>query len=387
VIPSIDELPASVWDSCANPQGAEYNPFISHAFFLALEKSGSVTVRRGWQPSHIVVEDSDKQVVGVTPAYVKVHSQGEYVFDHPWVHALHRAGFHYYPKLQVAVPFTPVTGARLLVRSGSDSNRQRVARQLLQACMAIANHPQRPLSSAHITFMPEQQWHLAAGCGWLQRTDCQFHWKNQGYGNFEDFLVNLSSKKRKNFRRERREALAADITIEWLSGTDIKEWHWDAFFKFYMETGSRKWGSPYLTRSFFSMVGESMAADILLVLCRRNGRFIAGALHFIGSQALYGRNWGCIEHHRFLHFEACYYQAIDFAIARGLQRVEAGAQGMHKLIRGYEPRPTFSAHWFVNADINRALSGYLEQERSDMEEYAERLSAHVPFKAGSKNVE
>ena len=376
ILDNVCELSAQDWDRCANPGGAApTNPFLRHAFFDALEQSNSAVARTGWQPFHVVLEEAD-EVLGVVPMYLKGHSQGEYVFDYSWADAWERAGGSYYPKLQASVPFTPATGRRLLARAGTD--QQEIERQLLAACVQIGN--QVEVSSLHFTFMPEAQWQLAGESGLLQRMDQQYHWFNRGYRNFDEFLAELSSKKRKNLRRERREALANDITVEWVTGNDLTESHWDAFYTFYMDTGSRKWGSPYLTREFFSLISRTMADQTLLILCRRNGRYIAGALNFIGSETLFGRNWGAIEDHRFLHFETCYYQAIDFAIAHGLRSVEAGAQGQHKVARGYVPKATYSAHWIRDAGFREAVERFLEDERGYVKSDIEYLARHTPFK-------
>jgi len=315
-------------------------------------------------------------VAGIVPCYLKSHSQGEYVFDRGWADAFERAGGSYYPKLQASVPFTPATGPRLLVRQGFDAGsiREALAAGLLGLCEATG------ASSVHVTFAREDEWKFLAENGFLQRTDQQFHWHNEGYASFEDFLGSLNSRHRKAIRRERREALSEGITIHRLTGSDLTEEAWDAFFDFYMETGSRKWGRPYLTRSFFSMIGETMAKDVLLLMARRNGRWIAGAINFIGSDALFGRNWGAIEHHPFLHFEVCYYQAIEFAIEHGLTRVEAGAQGEHKIARGYLPQTTYSAHYIVDADLRRAVREYLGRERRYVAEAARELSEAGPFR-------
>jgi uncharacterized protein len=375
ILKSLNEIGADDWNACANPPGLPHNPFLRHEFLLALERSGSAVARTGWQPFHLALRDDAATLVGLVPMYLKSHSQGEYVFDHAWADAWHRAGGRYYPKLQVSVPFTPATGRRLLSRDAAESTDQ----ALLAACVEVANRV--GVSSLHLTFLPESQWQLAGRLGCLQRMDQQFHWQNAGYASFDAFLSDLASKKRKNLKRERRDALADGIAIDWLSGGDLRESHWDAFYRFYQDTGSRKWGSPYLTREFFSLISESMAEDILLILCRRDGRYIAGALNFIGGDALYGRNWGCIEDHRFLHFEACYYQAIDFAISRGLERVEAGAQGGHKVARGYRPRPTYSAHWIADAGFRQAVADYLERERAYVREDIAHVAAHGPFRS------
>jgi hypothetical protein len=375
VLDSIDDIDADRWNACANPPSLPRNPFLRHEFLKALEDSQSAVARTGWQPFHLVLEEHG-EVEGVVPMYLKGHSRGEYVFDYAWADAWHRAGGRYYPKLQVSVPFTPATGRRLLARDADPDTE----RALLAACAQVAEQTQ--VSSLHVTFMPEAQWRLAGEQGYLQRMDQQFHWLNSGYGSFDDFLADLASKKRKNLKRERREAVAAGIDIEWLTGPDLTEAHWDAFYEFYVDTGSRKWGSPYLTRRFFSLVAEAMAEDILLILCRRGSRYIAGALNFIGGDTLFGRNWGCIEDHRFLHFEACYYQAIDFAIHRGLKKVEAGAQGSHKVARGYLPHPTYSAHWIGDAGFRAAVADYLERERAYVRDEIEYVEGHSPFRAG-----
>ncbi len=372
LIERIAEVPAMTWDALANPPSREFNPFVSHAFLKALEDSGSVGADTGWRPTHALLE-ADGTVVGVAPMYLKAHSYGEYVFDHQWAEAFQRAGGRYYPKLQVAVPFTPVSGPRLLVGSNEEARIP-----LAQALMKFAEGMRT--SSLHITFPDAAEWQALHALGFLQRTDQQFHWENHGYATFDAFLTALSSIKRKNLRRERVEALASGITVEWLVGHDITEAHWDTFFEFYMDTGSRKWGTPYLTREFFSRVGAAMPDQILLVMAKRSGCYIAGALNFIGSHALYGRNWGAIEHHRFLHFELCYYQAIDFAIAKGLARVEAGAQGAHKLARGYMPAQTYSLHWIAHSGLRKAVDHYLREERRAVAEEIEALSEHGPFR-------
>jgi predicted N-acyltransferase len=379
ILHDIDEIPADLWNRCANPgNDLAHDPFLRHEFLSALEASGSACAQTGWQPFHLVLEEAER-TLGVVPMYVKGHSQGEYVFDASWADAWHRAGGDYYPKLQISVPFTPATGRRVLAADAGRNARTDTEQALLGACAQIAQ--QIKVSSAHLTFMPERQWHLAGEVGYVQRMDQQYHWHNPGYASFDEFLGDLSSKKRKNLRRERRDAIAPGIDIEWLTGSDLTELHWDAFYRFYIDTGSRKWGVPYLTREFFSLVTASMAEDILLILCKRNGRYIAGALNFIGGDALFGRNWGCIEHHPFLHFETCYYQAIDFAIHRGLKRVEAGAQGDHKVARGYLPTATYSAHWICDPGFRNAVAKYLEEEREYVRQDIEHLEERSPFKS------
>ena len=380
ILQDIGAIDACAWNRCANPKGGEYNPFLDHRFLHALEASGSVCADTGWQPFHVVLSPHDGSVdeaIGVVPMYLKSHSRGEFVFDAGWADAFYRAGGRYYPKLQVSIPFTPATGRRLLTAIPDDAETED---QLLAAAVTVAK--QIEVSSIHLTFLPEAQWRRAVGAGCLQRVDTQFHWLNDNYATFDDFLAQLSSKKRKNIRRERRDALANDITIEWLTGT-ITEAQWDAFYEFYLDTGSRKWGTPYLNREFFSRIGETMGENILLIMCKRAGRHIAGAINFIGDAALFGRNWGCIEDHRFLHFEACYYQAIDFAIERGLERVEAGAQGSHKLARGYMPKPTYSAHWIRDPRLRDAVDRYLNDERRYVKrDIAYVEERHSPFRQG-----
>ncbi len=309
--------------------------------------------------------------------YLKSHSQGEYVFDYAWADAFERAGGRYYPKMQVSVPFTPATGRRLLVKP--DTGDSELEKYLLSGLMQVSE--QMEVSSVHVTFATKDQWSRMGELGFLQRTHNQFHWQNDGYRSFDDFLAALSSKKRKNIRRERRGAVASGIEIECLTGSDITERHWDDFYQFYIDTGSRKWGSPYLRRAFFSLIGERMAEDILLVMCKRDNRYVAGAINFIGGECLFGRNWGCIEHHPFLHFEVCYYQAIEFAIERGLKRVEAGAQGEHKLARGYMPSHTYSAHWIANESLRDAVDHFLTSERQYIDEEIDYMAEHGPFRA------
>ena len=398
---SLTDVPAPAWNMCAQrvenalkvkneaqstaednfaPQlltrGNVDNPFVSHEFLSALEESASVGGRTGWQPSHLLAENATGDLLGAAPCYVKTHSRGEYVFDHSWAEAFERAGGDYYPKLQVAVPFTPVTGPRLLARPGWQMNAVRGA--LADALVEITTANE--LSSAHVTFLTEAEWLALGERGFLRRTDQQFHWENADYGSFGDFLATLASRKRKTIRRERKEALSAGIEVCWLTGKDLTEAVWDAFFTFYMETGSRKWGRPYLTREFFSIAGEKLRERILLVMARRSGRWIAGAINFIGADTLYGRNWGAIEHHPFLHFELCYYQAIEYAISHGLKRVEAGAQGEHKLARGYLPHTTYSAHFIANSALRRAIAEYLTRERAYVQAAAEELAAAAPFR-------
>lgn len=373
---SMAEIDAAQWDACANPDPARFNPFISHAFLKVLEDAGTVGRRTGWLPQHLVLEGADCNIAGVMPCYLKSHSRGEYVFDYGWAEAYERAGGDYYPKLQCAVPFTPVPGPRLLARPGPDHDE----RERTLAAAAITLAERLGVSSVHITFPTEGEWQRLAGMGFLQRTDQQFHWHNKGYHTFEHFMEQLASRKRKAVRKERAQAVASGITIEHVTGQDIREAHWDAFFEFYMDTGSRKWGSPYLNRRFFSLLGDAMADRCLLVMAKRRDRYIAGALNLIGGDCLYGRYWGAIEHHPSLHFEVCYHQAIEFAIARRLARVEAGAQGEHKLARGYMPVPTYSLHWIADRNFRRAVDRYLKEERQEVAEHRELLTAYGPFR-------
>lgn len=370
------------WGSLAGTSGTDsetaYNPFISHAFLSAIEDSGTAARATGWQAQHLRLEAADGTLLGAVPCYLKSHSQGEYVFDHGWADAFERAGGRYYPKLQAAVPFTPATGPRLLVRQGSDAGAVRAA--LAGGLIALAER--LDVSSAHTTFATPDDVDALEQAGFLRRIDQQFHFFNEGYATYEDFLATLASRKRKNLRKERSAALDNGITIDRLTGRDLTEAVWDDFYRFYIDTGSRKWGRPYLNREFFSLVGERMSDDVLLVMAKRDGRYVAGAINFIGSDRLFGRNWGCVEDHPFLHFEVCYHQAIDFAIERGLKVVEAGAQGEHKLARGYMPVTTQSAHYIAHAGLRRAVADYLERERQEVAEIAEYLEERGPFRKG-----
>ena len=390
---SLATVPAAAWDACAgadrikvkhednlrpdlSTQAKVDNPFISHDFLSSLEDSFSVGPRTGWQPRHLLAEAADGVLLGAAPCYVKSHSRGEYVFDAGWAEAFAHAGGDYYPKLQVSVPFTPVTGPRLLARPGPLAEVVRGALADALAEIATTNE----LSSAHVTFLTELEWRALGERGFLLRNDQQFHWENAGYGTFDDFLGRLSSRKRKTIRRERKEALEPGIEVAWLTRSDLTEAVWDAFFDFYMDTGSRKWGRPYLTREFFSIVSEKMRDRILLVMAKRAGRWIGGALNFLGGDTIYGRNWGAVEHHPFLHFELCYYQAIDYAITHKLARVEAGAQGEHKLARGYMPKTTYSAHFIANPALRRAVADYLARERAYVRAAGKELAAAAPFR-------
>ncbi|WP_417318487.1 GNAT family N-acetyltransferase [Emcibacter sp.] len=378
IIDSLSKISPESWNACALQAASGHNPFVSHEFLHALEASGCATADTGWLGQHLLVEEDDGGITGILLLYLKSHSYGEYVFDHSWANAYEQAGGNYYPKLQSSVPFSPVTGPRLMVHPGA--NRDTVGRLLVKG--AIQRCEDLGLSSLHVTFAPEEDWKLMADCGMLQRQDQQFHWLNDGYQTFDDFLAALSSRKRKNIRKERREAIADDIGIERLTGREITEDHWDHYFNFYMDTANRKWGRPYLNREFFSRLGEALSDRILLIMCKRDGRYIAGALNLIGDDTLYGRYWGAVEEHRFLHFEVCYYQAIEYAIEKGLARVEAGAQGEHKLARGYVPSKTFSAHWIGNESFRDAVERYLRQERNQVEGEMTFLESFTPFKKG-----
>ncbi|TIR20269.1 MAG: GNAT family N-acetyltransferase [Mesorhizobium sp.] len=368
------------WDGFAGTTRGDkengYNPLVSFAFLSALEDSGCAVRRTGWQGHHLRLETAQGRLLGAVPCYLKSHSQGEYVFDHGWSDAFERAGGRYYPKLQCSVPFTPVTGPRLLVSKGENEGAVRAG--LAEGLKLLTD--KLGVSSAHVTFANEPDVATLEAAGFLHRTDQQFHFFNEGFSTYDDFLATLASRKRKAMKKERREALVDGISIDWLTGKDITESAWDDFFAFYMDTGGRKWGRPYLNRQFFSLIGERMADDILLVMAKRNGRYIAGAINFIGSDALYGRNWGCIEDHPFLHFEVCYHQAIDFAIERKLKVVEAGAQGEHKLARGYRPVTMHSAHYISHPGLRNAVADYLRRERREVERMGEYLEEHTPFR-------
>jgi predicted N-acyltransferase len=375
IIGGISEINSDDWDACA---GAD-DPFVRHAFLSALEESGSVSAEAGWMPHHLVLEDENYVALAVAPLYLKNHSYGEYVFDTGWADALHRAGGQYYPKLQVAVPFTPVTGRRFLVRQDLTAEKQRVLqRALLSGLVHLAERLK--ISSFHITFPNKQEWELCGELGLLQRKDRQFHWINDGFKSFDDFLAALSSRKRKGIRKERRTIAEKDVAIQTLSGDQIEERHWDAFYSFYQDTSDRKWGQAYLNRDFFSRLGESMGKKVLLIMAEFEGRFVGGALNMIGGNTLYGRYWGCLESFKFLHFEVCYYRAMDFAIKEGMERVEAGAQGLHKLQRGYLPNATYSAHWIANASFKEAVELFLIKETDAINDEIDSLGDHSPFK-------
>ena len=368
----VSEIDAADWDACAGPG----NPFVSHEFLSAVEDSGSANARTGWLPQHAVLRRDDRHVVAVVPMYAKSHSYGEYVFDHGWANALERIGQNYYPKLQAAVPFSPVPGPRLLRRPGAGVPLAAMADALEQACQSHG------LSSVHVTFCSEEEWTGLGEAGWLRRIGMQFHWENADYADFEGFLGALSSRKRKVLRRERRDANAAGLTFRALSGKEITERHWDAFYGFYRSTVDRKWGSAYLTRAVFSMLGERLGDRVVLMYAENAGKPVAGALNLAGDEALYGRNWGCRGDWPFLHFELCYYRAIDWAIEHGLKRVEAGAQGRHKIQRGYMPKPTYSAHWISHSGLRRAVDSFLVDERAGVEAEMAGLTEDSPFRKG-----
>ncbi|GAB6053580.1 GNAT family N-acetyltransferase [Magnetospira thiophila] len=367
----IGDIPAAQWDACAGDD----NPFVSHAFLSALEDSGSVRPQTGWAPCHLTVEDETGQVQACAPLYLKGHSYGEYVFDWSWADAYRRAGQDYYPKLLCAVPFTPATGPRLMRRPGAPESLS----ALLAAGM-IRLAEQQGCSSIHANFLSESQQSSLQSQGFMPRLDIQYHWDNPGYADFDDFLETLSSRKRKAIRKERRQVAETDIDIRLLSGNALEEAHWDAFYQFYLSTSDKKWGSAYLNRTFFSLLGERMADRVVLVMGFRNGQPVAGALNLRGRDTLFGRNWGCLDDVKFLHFEMCYYQAIDYAISQGLRRVEAGAQGQHKIQRGYRPNLTHSAHWIADPRFAQAIGHYLEAERQALQEQMVELAEGTPYR-------
>ena len=377
IVPALAEVSSDEWNAVANPPGARYDPFLTWEFLEAMESSGAATPRTGWVPRHLLIRGDDGRLRAAMPLYAKMHSRGEFVFDHSWAEAFERAGGSYYPKLLAAVPFTPVTGRRRLVPPGPDEAQLKAA--LLAGAIQLAE--ENDLSSLHINFIDHDDADVLENTGLLSRTDQQFRWENDGYENFDGFLGALSSAKRKNLRKERAKAQEG-VEFVHLTGDAITEDHLDHFFRFYMDTGSRKWGTPYLTRKSFSLLRERMADDLLFVFAMEDGEPIAGAMNLIGSDTLYGRYWGCSDHRPMLHFETCYYQAIDFAIARGLQYVEAGAQGGHKLARGYVPVLTRSAHWIAHPGLRNAVADYLTRERDAVESDMDYLSDRTPFKKG-----
>ncbi len=376
MIHSLAEIDPLEWDACANPEGIKSasDPFVTWRFLRALEVSGSVGDGTGWHPHYLLLRE-DGALIAVALMYLKTHSQGEYIFDFNWAHAFEQAGGDYYPKLQIAVPFTPATGRRFLCKQGYEKFGQSA---LTEAMVTIASD--NGLSSAHVTFCTEAEALAGAQMGLLHRRSSQFHWVNDGYASFDDFLNALSARKRKNIRRERRQALEFGGEIQCLTGDQIEPKHWDAFWEFYQDTGARKWGTPYLTRAFFDEAQAHLRDDVLLVLAERNGKYIAGAMNMIGQETLFGRYWGCTEDHPAIHFELCYYQAIEFAISKGLQRVEAGAQGDHKLARGYLPVECHSLHWIADPGFSRAVKQFVEAEAKAVGQDIELLSSYGPFK-------
>ena len=368
---AIAEIPAAAWDACAG----DVNPSVSYAFLSALEDSGSTTSRTGWAPQHLSLAGADGAIVGIVPLYSKSHSYGEYVFDYGWADAFERAGGRYYPKLISAVPFTPVPGPRLLLRPDAPPETRD---HLIAAMVELCNR--RHISSVHVTFAEQGDAEALTEAGFLQRIGQQFHWTNNGYRDFDDYLTALNSRKRKAVKKERREALADGLEIEVLTGSDLKSRHWDAFYRFYLATSDRKWGQAYLNRKFFELVGERMPENVVLVMAQHGSKYVAGALNLLGKETIYGRNWGSYGDYKFLHFECCYYQAIEFAITRGLRRVEAGAQGSHKLQRGYLPTATYSAHWIPDPGFRRAVAQFLERERVMVERKIEGLAEYSPFR-------
>ena len=376
---SIENIGKKNWNNCANHEALSYNPFVSYEFLNALEKSNSVNGDSGWYTSFFVAKDKDDKIIGCTPAYLKNNSSGEYVFDYSWAEAYQIVGRSYYPKLQISIPFTPVSTPKLLTKDQNDIDTKVF---MLQAIEDFCS--EHAISSAHLTFLNEKELNTLQNKKWLIRTDQQFHWFNDNYNDFNDFLSDLSSRKRKNIKKERDEANKNGLVIETLNHKEIQEFHWDEFYKFYIDTSMRKWGQPYLNRDFFSLIGQTLSENILLIMVKNNNKYIAGALNFIGGDTIYGRNWGCIEDHKNLHFEVCYYRAIDFAINNKLKKVEAGAQGAHKISRGYQPSKTFSAHWIKDIDFFEAISNYLKDERVYIQENIEKLNEYIPFK---KNME
>lgn len=377
IVEDLAEVPRPAWDACAG----DLNPFLSHDFLSALEDSGCVSAQNGWAARHVVIRDLSGDVLACAPVYLKGHSAGEYVFDHGWAEAYQRAGGAYYPKLLSAVPFTPVTGPRLLARTDLSSALQtRLKRQLADALVGLTD--QAGLSSSHVNFVPEDDLKVLREAGFLHRLGLQYHWNNNDYGDYSDFLSELTSRKRKALNKERREVAGADLCIERLTGAAITPAHWDAMYGFYQDTGARKWGRPYLNREAFRMIGERMAEQVLLVMAKRGDTYIAGALNLIGGDALYGRYWGCSQDVRYLHFELCYHQSIEFAIERGLKRVEAGAQGEHKIARGYLPTLTHSAHYIANEGLREAVAGFLDHEKRAVRHEFSVLMEESPYRTG-----
>lgn len=375
VLRSLKDVPEDAWNACAGDR----DPFVRHGFLSALEDSGSAVPETGWMAQHLAIEDGDGTLVACAPLYLKNHSHGEYVFDWGWADAYERAGGRYYPKLQCAVPFTPVTGRRLLIRPDVGPDRAAQLEDVLTAAM-VQVAQQLEISSVHITFPTEAEWRRLGDNGLLKRIGEQFHWHNDGYATFDDFLARLSSRKRKNIKKERRSVADSGLEIRTLTGAEIEDRHWDAFYDFYLDTTDRKWGPSYLKKAFFPLMAERLGDAVVLILVEKAGEPVAGALNLRGRDTLYGRNWGCIEDYRFLHFEACYYQAIDYAIREGLDWVEAGAQGPHKVQRGYLPRLTYSAHWVADSNLKRAVAHFLDQEGAQVKREMAMLSEMSPYR-------
>lgn len=383
IVTSINEIDSEQWDACAKIGAPDANPFVRHAFFSALEDSGSVTAETGWQPQHLIIESPKGLILACAPLYLKDHSYGEYVFDWGWANAYERAGGQYYPKLQCSVPFTPATGPRLMVLEEYTSTEAKdLKRTLLAGMIELADR--LDVSSLHVTFPNEADYEVMTDAGLLQRTGQQFHWKNEGYDTFDAFLDALSSRKRKNIRKEREKAKSSGVRLFTVTGSEITARHWDAFYRFYRLTSDRKWGQAYLNRSFFDLLSDRMGDQVVLIMGEENGELVCGALNLLGGDTLYGRNWGTVVHYPMLHFEVCYYQAIDFAIAQGLTWVEAGAQGPHKLQRGYLPRKTYSAHWIADSGFRQAIAHYLSQERHAVDDDVRSLADMGPFKRTGK---
>ena len=372
VIESISDIPGPVWD---NLTGSD-NPFISHAFLNALEETGCVSNETGWLPHHLVIENSKNKIIAAAPLYIKSHSQGEYVFDHGWAHAWERVGGSYYPKMQVSSPFSPVSGPRLLVGSGKDSNKNRLI--LLKALENICD--KLNISSVHVTFSDHNDWEVMGKAGWIQRLGRQFHWHNRNYDSFDDFLSELTSRKRKTIRKERLSVISQGLKVQPLVGDEITIDHWDAFYKFYVDTYDRKWGYPYLTRDFFELIQKSLGDKVILMMAEHESSPVAGALNLRRDNALYGRNWGCVKEYKFLHFETCYYQAIDFAIKNNISFVEAGTQGPHKIQRGYEPVETYSGHYIPNDSFKDAVKRFCSEERREIDWEIQAITDFSPYK-------
>lgn len=380
MLSTISEVSAEDWDRLANPEGEPFDPFLSHAFFFALEESGSAVAETGWEPVHLVARDQLGKICGILPLFIKGHSAGEYVFDHGWAQGFEMAGGQYYPKMLSAVPFTPVTGRRIFA---TGPRAKQIEAGLVKTAIELLR--KKRFSSLHFNFLEPTQADLLEDHNFLLRHDTQFHWVDMGYGDFEGFLASLQSRKRKALKKERRAALEAGLEIKWIEGDEISAAHWDVFYNFYLDTGNRKWGTPYLTREFFDIIGERLSDHIVLMFAyNQQGKAIAGALNLKGSDTLYGRYWGSLEYHPYLHFEICYYQAIDYALANGLKRVEAGAQGEHKLLRGYAPQDTISAHYIAHPGFKAAVAAFLKDETQQVEFRTELLSTHLPYRIDDK---